>query len=158
MFSVLYDEMTGISHTSQLSLGIRYLFNGNISEDFITFCDAYASIRDEDIDKNERRLTGEAITHIVENLLMKLDVDIKNCVGIGTNSCSTMASEVQGAAKVLMKKAIYAKRCPCSNHVLNNSLARSSSVSSCIERLCNNEESYSFCELFLVVQLDELLI
>lgn len=144
LFSFLLDETTDVSHTSQLSLSIRYLFNGTIKEDFLTFCDAYASIRDEDIDKDERRLTGEAIAHIVEDLLKKFDVNIQNCVGIGTDSCSTMASEVKGAAKELMKKAIYAKRCPCSNHVLNNSLARSSRVSSCMNATATMKKVIAF--------------
>ncbi|KYB26949.1 52 kDa repressor of the inhibitor of the protein kinase-like Protein [Tribolium castaneum] len=42
-----------------------------------------------------------------------------------------MASETKGAVQELTKIAIHAKRCPCNNHVLNNSLARSSKVVSC---------------------------
>nr|CAI5836083.1 unnamed protein product [Callosobruchus analis] len=36
-----------------------------------------------------------------------------------------MASDTKGAVQELMKIAIHAKRCPRSNHVSNNSLARS---------------------------------
>lgn len=42
-----------------------------------------------------------------------------------------MASETKGAVHELSKKAINAKRCPCNNHILNNSLAKSSKVTSC---------------------------
>ncbi|CAH1098925.1 unnamed protein product [Psylliodes chrysocephalus] len=36
-----------------------------------------------------------------------------------------------GGCKRVIKKAVHAKRCSCSNHVLNNSLAMSSKVTSC---------------------------
>lgn len=42
-----------------------------------------------------------------------------------------MASDTKGAVQELTKIAIHAKRCSCNNHVLNNSLARSSKVVSC---------------------------
>ncbi|CAH1113914.1 unnamed protein product [Psylliodes chrysocephalus] len=37
----------------------------------------------------------------------------------------------KGGCKRVIKKAVHAKRYPCSNHVLNNSLAMSSKVTSC---------------------------
>ncbi|XP_055857002.1 uncharacterized protein LOC129919917 [Episyrphus balteatus] len=42
-----------------------------------------------------------------------------------------MASEAKGAVFELCKKATHAKRCPCNNHILNNSLAKSSKVAIC---------------------------
>lgn len=77
-------------------------------------------------------MTIENFAQIVEDLLKRFDVDLTKCVGIATDSCATMASELKGAAKILMQKAVYAKRCPYSNHVLNNSLARSSNVRACM--------------------------
>lgn len=79
----------------------------------------------------ELRLTGVALAKIVENVCYKFDIDLAFCVGIGTDSCSVMASDVKGAVQKLSKKAIHAKRCPCSNHLLNNSLAKSSNVALC---------------------------
>ncbi|KYN14551.1 52 kDa repressor of the inhibitor of the protein kinase [Trachymyrmex cornetzi] len=131
-FSLLFDETTDISHTEQLSLSFRYYNNGVIKEDFICFCDAYEMLRCEEADSSkELRLTGVALAKIVENLCHKFDIDLTFCVGIGTDSCSVMASDVKGAVQELTKKAIHAKRCPCNNHVLNNSLANSSKVASC---------------------------
>lgn len=129
-FSILFDETTDISHTEQLSLSFRYLYDGKIREDFMTFCNAYETIRPADFN-GERRLTGVALAHIVEDLCTKFNIDLTNCVGIGTDSCSVMASDSKGAVQELIKTAIHAKRCPCSNHILNNSLARSSSVALC---------------------------
>lgn len=80
----------------------------------------------------------------MEDLLSKFDVDVKNCVGIGVDSCSTMASDAKGAAKVLIEKAIYAKRCPCSNHILNNSLAKCSTVNSCKNTTATMKKVISF--------------
>uniref|UniRef100_A0A8C5QC55 52 kDa repressor of the inhibitor of the protein kinase n=1 Tax=Leptobrachium leishanense TaxID=445787 RepID=A0A8C5QC55_9ANUR len=40
-FSVIFDETTDISHTEQLSLNFRYVYNGSIREDFVKFVDAY---------------------------------------------------------------------------------------------------------------------
>ncbi|GBP23684.1 52 kDa repressor of the inhibitor of the protein kinase [Eumeta japonica] len=132
-FSILFDEITDISHTSQLSLSFRYLHDGIIKEHFVTFCDTYNALRREDYNSGdiEPRLTGVALAKIVENLCTKFNLDLSWCVGIGTDSCSVMASGTKGAVQELMKKAIHAKRCPCNNHVLNNSLARSSKIVSC---------------------------
>jgi len=79
----------------------------------------------------ERRLTGVELSRIVEDLCFKFDIDLAWCVGIGTDSCSVMASETKGAVHELSKQATNAKRCPCNNHILNNSLAKSSKVSAC---------------------------
>lgn len=126
-FSILFDETTDISHKEQLSLSFRYFYKGNITESFITFCNAYDNIRQEDVSSDERRLTGVALAHLVEDLCYKFNIDLKWCVGIGTDSCSVMASDTKGAVHELSKKAIYSKWCPCNNHAL----ARSSKVASC---------------------------
>jgi hypothetical protein len=130
LFSIIFDETTDISHTEQLSLSFRYFYNGVINEDFLTFCNAYEMIHIEDA-RTERRLTGVALSRIVEDLYFKFDIDLAWCVGIGTDSCSVMASETKGAVHELSKKATNAKRCPCNNHILNNSLVKSSKVTPC---------------------------
>jgi hypothetical protein len=79
----------------------------------------------------ERRLTDVALSRIVEELCFQFDIDLACCVSIGTDSCSVMASETKGVVHELSKKTINAKRCPCNNHILNNSLAKSSKVTSC---------------------------
>ncbi|CAG4944875.1 unnamed protein product [Colias eurytheme] len=131
-FAVIFDETTDISATEQLSLSLRYLKNNIIREDFVTFCDAYSDIRKEDVPRSdEPRLTGVALAHIVIDLCTKFGLDLSNCVGIGTDSCSVMASEVKGAVSELSKFATHAQKCPCNNHILNNSLAKSANVPSC---------------------------
>lgn len=146
-FSILFDETTDVSATEQLSLSFRYLHNGQIREDFITFCDAYEEIRSKEAcgsESGERRLTGVNLAHIVEDLCKKFNIDLKYCVGIGTDSCSVMASDSKGAVQELIKTAIHAKRCPCSNHILNNSLARSSTVALCRNASANMKKVVAF--------------
>ncbi|XP_026482791.1 52 kDa repressor of the inhibitor of the protein kinase-like [Ctenocephalides felis] len=132
-FSILFDETTDISHISQLSLSLRYFHNAIIKEHFVTFCDTYDALKSEDnnLGDIEPRLTGKSLAKIVQNLCTKYNLDLSCCVGIGTDSCSVMASNTKGAVQELMKIAIHAKRCPCNNHVLNNALAKSSKLVSC---------------------------
>lgn len=108
-FSLIFDETTDISHIEQLSLSFRYFHSGVIREDFLTFCNAYEMIHCEDASA-ERRLTGVNLSRIVEDLCFKFNIDLAWFVGIGTDSCSVMASETKGAVHELSKKAINAKR------------------------------------------------
>ncbi|XP_043478496.1 52 kDa repressor of the inhibitor of the protein kinase-like [Leptopilina heterotoma] len=131
-FSLMFEETTDIFHIEQLSLSFRYYKDGNIREDFVCFCDAYNMVGCEEKDSGkELRLTGVALAKIVESLCHQFDVDLSFCVGICTDNCSVMASEAKGAVQELIKKAKHARRCPCNNHILNNSLSASSKVASC---------------------------
>lgn len=101
-FSVIFDETTDISHIQQLSLSFRYFYKGDIREDFVTFCNAYEMLRCNEIDgEKELRLTGAALAPIVENLCHKYNMDLTWCVGIDTDSCSVMMSDIKGAVHEL---------------------------------------------------------
>lgn len=103
-------------------------------------------IRQEYIEHEGREslLTGVALGHVVEDILQSFDVDIQFCVGFGVDSCSVIASETKGAVQELKKVSTHAQRCPCTNHILNNSLAKSSKVFSCR----NNDENSFFYKRF----------
>lgn len=60
----------------------------------------------------------------------KLGLAKETCVGIGTDGCSVMSSKVCGAVATIQREIPLAIRCPCNNHSLNLSLARTSSVHS----------------------------
>ncbi|KAJ8870739.1 hypothetical protein PR048_027038 [Dryococelus australis] len=102
-------------------------------EDFITFLNAYNMIQEEDIKSKggERRLSGIALGHIIEDIAKNFDLVLKFCVRFGIDSCSVMASETKGAIQELKKITTHAQRCPCNNHTLNNSLANTLKVVSC---------------------------
>lgn len=132
-FSIIFDETTDISHTEQLTLNFRYVYNGSIREDFIKFVDAYefATQKESGLDSSgsEPRLTGKVLGQMVIQLIKDLSLDITHCVGIGTDSCSVMSSEVAGAVSEILRVAPNSCRCPCYNHCLNNSISKSSQVS-----------------------------
>ncbi|XP_029348708.1 protein FAM200B-like [Acyrthosiphon pisum] len=126
----MFDETTDISCTEQLTLVLRYVINNEIHEDFVTFLDAYQSIRQEDkSNSGESKLTGHALGHIVIDVLTKdFGNALKLCVGIGTDGCSVMISQDCGVVTEILKQCTNAVRCPCYNHALNNSLAQSSKI------------------------------
>lgn len=66
IFAIIFDETTDISHVVQLSFVLRYVLDNKVHEDFITFVDAYESIRPEDIPNHyEVKLSGKALGHVV---------------------------------------------------------------------------------------------
>ncbi|XP_040275821.1 52 kDa repressor of the inhibitor of the protein kinase-like [Bufo bufo] len=132
-FSVIFDETTDISHIEQLSINFRYVYNGSIREDFIKFVDAYefATQSESGLDSSDSklRLTGQVLGQMVIQLIKDPSLDITHCVGIGTDSCSVMSSEVAGAVSEIIKAAPNSCRCPCYNYSLNNPISKSSQVS-----------------------------
>lgn len=131
MFAIIFDETTDISHIEQLSLILRYVLDDKVHEDFITFVDAYKSIRPEDVSNPyEVKLSGKALGHVVLDIITKLGLDLDKCVGIGTDGAAVMVSESCGAVSEIQKKCCNAVRCPCFNHALNNSLAQASTIPS----------------------------
>lgn len=129
---IIFDETTDLAHIQKLSLAIRYVYDGKVREDFIAFIDAHESLSkltdNIETDRSEPKLTGEKLGKIVVNLIKQLPIDINKCVGIGTDSCSVMASELKGAVSEVLKESVHAVRCPCLNHALNNSLSKSNNV------------------------------
>ncbi|XP_025190424.1 52 kDa repressor of the inhibitor of the protein kinase-like [Melanaphis sacchari] len=139
---------TDISHTSQMSLVLRYLCKGVVKENFVCFidCHAYAynekctTLIGDDEDKNdninekdinfEPKLNGDTLGEIVISLLKNYGLDLQYCVGVGTDGCSVMVSEVRGAVKKIQSHAKNAVHSPCSNHSLNLSISKSSTVQS----------------------------
>jgi hypothetical protein len=67
---------------------------------------------------------------IVLNQLRKMGLNLNKCVGIGTDGCSVMTSEICGAVAEIIKSSPNARRCPCYNHSLNISISKSSKVQS----------------------------
>lgn len=138
-YSVMFDETTDISHTSQMSMSLRYVNKGGVvREEFVQFLDVHrqhqstsesSNVNTDDTDK-EPKITGEAIGKIVIEALKTLNLDLLDCVGIGTDGCSVMTSQVRGAVTVIQFTATNAVRCPCFNHALNLSLGKSATVQS----------------------------
>ncbi|XP_016659824.2 uncharacterized protein LOC103309433 [Acyrthosiphon pisum] len=139
-YSILFDETTDISHISQMSLIIRYPYKGIIKECFMGFINCHdiydATATDDDkieqVERNpetfEPKLTGDILGEVVVNMLKSLTLNLKNCVGIGTDGCAVMVSITRGAVKKVQSHATNTLHSPCSNHALNLSISKSSNV------------------------------
>jgi hypothetical protein len=74
-------------------------------------------------------LTGKVIAQIVLSQLKKtLKFPLERCVGIGTDGCAVMLSEVRSAATEVQEEVKNAVKTSCYGHQLNNSISRSSKV------------------------------
>ncbi|XP_063794593.1 52 kDa repressor of the inhibitor of the protein kinase-like [Pseudophryne corroboree] len=129
-YCVIFDETTDISHCSQLSICLSYVYKGQRHEDFIAFENVHmACFKDLSL-SFEPKVSGRVLGQLVISQMKKLNLDLLNCVGIGTDGCSLMISEQLGAVAEIQKEAKYATRCPCFNHALNLSMSKTSSVQS----------------------------
>lgn len=145
----MFDETTDISHVSQMSLVLRYVHQSAVREDFIKFIDIHNKIcsiddNDKEDDSLEIRSTGSNLGLVVLNTLKELNLDPKYCVGITTDGCSVMTSETRGAVVTVKTKAINAVYSPCSNHILNLSISKSSSVQSVRNSIGIMKETIAF--------------
>lgn len=141
-YSIIFDETTDVSNASQITLKIRYILNNQVNEKFIGFIDCHKYIFDkkkeqqyDDEDeivnndqKFEPKITGELLGDTVVNILKDYEFDLDKCIGIGTDGCSVMVSTARGAVQQIQKYAKYAIHCPCTNHALNLSISKSSTV------------------------------
>jgi hypothetical protein len=71
-YSVIFDETTDLSHSSQMSLVLRYIHKGVVKENVIAFIDCHAYVYNTDtINENnlEPKLNGEILGDTVISLL-----------------------------------------------------------------------------------------
>ena len=85
-YTIMADETKDISKSEQLSLVLRYLYNGITHERFISFtkCD---------------ELNCEAIFSYIMTGLRDIDVDISNCVSQCYDGASVMSGCITGVRK-----------------------------------------------------------
>jgi len=142
-YSIIFDETFDVPKRFQISLVLRYIYNDSIREDFVMFVDAFdeASALLEETEDNERSeengeekkeisITGEVLGKIIIKQTNSIGLDLEKCVGVGTDGCSVMVSELRGAVSEIIKIAPNARRCPCYNHSLNNFISQYSRVKS----------------------------
>ncbi|KAF0719043.1 52 kDa repressor of the inhibitor of the protein kinase-like, partial [Aphis craccivora] len=125
-YSIIFDETTDVSHISQMSLTLRYIDKkNNIYELFVGFINCHDTfnknqtaipnndLSDTLIDDHlfkEPKLTGNVLGNIVVSELKEMSLNLKNCIGIGTDGCSVMTSVLRGAVQEVQKScpnAIY---------------------------------------------------
>lgn len=134
---------------SQMFLVIRYLYQNVIHEDFVQFVDVYesiSSVNEYATSDSEFKATGINLGRIVLKTLKELNLNIKDCIGITTDGCSIMTSEVRGAVVTIQEKAENTIYSPCHNHILNLSIFKSSSIQSVKNPIGVMKETISFLE------------
>jgi hypothetical protein len=91
-FSILADESKDLSKKEQVSVVIRYLYNGSVYEEFIGLAEAH-------------RLNA-GLTHTIVSLVNKFSVLsgncilLRNCIGQGYDGASVVAGHLSGVSGV----------------------------------------------------------
>ena len=111
-YTLMADETKDVSKSEQLSMVLRYLYNGSTYERFISFtkCD---------------ELNSEAIFSYIMAGLREMDIDITNCVSQCYDGVSVMSGCYTGVRKRVTDvnpKAVYIH---CHAHQLNLTLVDS---------------------------------
>ena len=114
--SIIADESSDLSKTEHLSLTLRYLDDGVIKEDFLTFVDVMDEAHGEaqkgaleDADDfasaaMEPTLTGTAVGSAILATTERLGLKMRQCVGQGYAGAASMSSEVKGASATVKKQ------------------------------------------------------
>lgn len=137
-YSILFDETTDVSNTSQLSISLRYLYEDNsedesekksiVREDFVGFIDLHKDNYSDENPSCEPIINGEILGQSVVKAIDNLGLNLENCVGIGCDGCSVNISNVCGAAEKIKERAVNSILCICKNHCLNLTLSKSSNI------------------------------
>jgi hypothetical protein len=138
-FSVLADESKDLSKKEQVSVIVRYLFNGSIHEEFIGLTEAHG-------------LNAGGLTDTIVNMIKKLSslsnnsIVFQNCVGQGYDGASVVAGHLSGVNALIRETyAPCAQYIHCFNHRLNLVLVDVvKSVSCCAETLSLLQTFYVF--------------
>lgn len=124
-FSVLADETKDISKTEQLSIVLRYFFDGEIKERFLGFTPLNG------LDANSLFLK-------IKEMLHTCQIDINNCVAQTYDGASVMRGHINGVQTIFKKEVPQAYYMHCANHRLNLVL---------VDIAKNNEEADVFFTL-----------
>ena len=122
-YSVIFDETTDASYTSQLNLSLHYVYDSTNVEEFIGFMDLNET-NYKGITKHEPTITGEILGKSVLKLMEDMGLIFDNYVGISCAGCSVSISEMQGAVSVIQKVAKRSSFCGCKNHAFNLSISK----------------------------------
>ena len=96
-YTLIVDKIKDVSKREQLSLVLRYVYEGNIYERFISYSHA-------------QELNASAITEYILNALTDLKLNISDCISQCYDGASVMSSCCSGVkTRILEKnpKAIY---------------------------------------------------
>ncbi|XP_045471718.1 52 kDa repressor of the inhibitor of the protein kinase-like [Harmonia axyridis] len=121
-FTVLADETTDISTQKQASIGVRYLYNNDIKEEFLQF----VPVSD---------LTGKNLATVILKSLREFGIDTKYLRGQGYDGSAAMSGKFEGAHADVMEERPTAIYFHCVSHSLNLAISASCSISE-IRKCC----------------------
>lgn len=117
--SVLVDETTDVSNTAQLSLVLRYIYNGQTKERFVGFSDV-----------SENR-TASGISEIIRQYLTEFDCNDK-LIAQSYDGAASMAGHINGVQALIKSTHPQALFIHCYAHCLNLVLSKTiNNISEC---------------------------
>ncbi|XP_026034437.1 zinc finger MYM-type protein 1-like [Astatotilapia calliptera] len=106
-FSVIADETKDLKKTEQLSLVLRYYYNGAVQESFLEF-------------QRASQLDAAGLTQNIIQCLERYGLEYRsNLVGQGYDGASVMAGKCRGVAARIKTEAKHAFYVHCNAHCLN---------------------------------------
>ena len=121
-YSVIADEVTDTSNHEELSLVLRYLYNGEIKEVFVEFIQV-------------ERITGKVLGESILNWLTAHNISPTDMRGQCYDGASNMSGAKSGAMAIVQKAAPMAAYHHCASRRLNLSI-----VSACKNPALKNAE------------------
>lgn len=105
-FAVICDETKDISKTEQLSIVLRYCYDGVIYERFIGF-------------RAAENLDAQSLFLYIKESLACCEIDLKNCVAQTYDGANVMSGRLNGVQKLFRDEVEEAVYVHCFNHRLN---------------------------------------
>ena len=105
-FGIICDETKDLSKKEQISLVVRYIYDGFIHEEFVGF--TYA----ESVD-------AKSLCTYITSQLETVGIDIKDCIGQSYDGASVMSGRLSGVQKRVKEHVDWAIYVHCYAHRLN---------------------------------------
>lgn len=105
-FAIMADETKDVSKTEQLSIVVRYYFQGEIKERFLGFTPL-------------TNLDANSLFLHIKQVLNKCHINIENCVAQTYDGANVMRGHINGVQAIFKKEVPQAIYTHCANHRLN---------------------------------------
>ena len=123
-YSVIADEVTDTANKEELSLSLRFVFNGRVKEVFVDFVEV-------------ERITGQVLAQAILQWLSTHGLSRADIRGQCYDGASNMSGAVSGCKSIVQQEAPLALYVHCAAHHLNLAV-----VSACNIQSFKNAESY----------------
>ena len=138
-YSVIADEVTDTANKEELSLSLRFVFNGRVKEVFVDFVEV-------------ERITGQVLAQAILQWLSTHGLSRADIRGQCYNSASNMSGAVSGCKSIVQQEAPLALYVHCAAHRLNLAVVYAyQQVNSAVTTLkkMREDSSCEFHQLFI---------